>query len=58
MLLASGRVAALVRLVRLGVLNRTPRGALRKAACRAGGLEEMTITSQYAELLELADRQR
>ena len=46
-LLASGLGAALARLLMLGVLYRTPRGALRKAACRTGGLEEMTITSFY-----------
>lgn len=37
-LLASGLVPALMGLVMLGVLNRTPRDALRKAACRADGL--------------------
>ena len=46
-LLASGLVSALMGLVMLGVLYRTPRGALRKAACRAGGLEGMTTTSFY-----------
>lgn len=46
-LLASGLVSALMGLVMLGVLYRTPRGALRKAACRAGGLERMTTTSFY-----------
>ena len=44
---AGGRVPALMGLVMLGVLYRTPRGALRKAACRTGGLEGMTTTSFY-----------
>lgn len=46
-LLASGLGAALARLLMLRVLYRTLRGALRKAACRADGLEGMTTISTY-----------
>ena len=46
-LLASGLVEALRRLLMLRVLYRTLRGALRKAVCRADGLEGMTTISTY-----------
>ena len=53
-LLVGGLVLALLGLVMLGVLYRTPRGALRKAACRADGLEGMTtISNVYAVVAEL-----
>lgn len=52
-LLASGLGAALARLLMLRVLYRTLRGALRKAACRADGLEGMTTISTYAVVAEL-----
>lgn len=52
-LLASGLGAALARLLMLRVLYRTLRGALRKVACRADGLEGMTTISIYISLTQL-----
>lgn len=58
-LLVSGRVPTLMGLVMLGVLYRTPRGAQQE-----GGMPNWRLRRDdnyqflYAELLELADRQR
>ena len=55
----SGLVSALMGLVMLGVLNITPCGALHE-----GGMPDWRLRKDdnyqflYAELLELADRQR
>ena len=51
-LLVSGLGSTLPGLLMLRVLYITLRGALRKAACRADGLEGMTTISRYARLLE------